>query len=314
MNKQASFIAAIFAFIFFACTSNSENKTAEPAQATVPEVKSVFVNGDSLHYVDVGKGETVIFIHGTLGDYRLWMPHVDTFSKDHRVIAYSRRYAYPNKQVINDSADYTVVPHANDLAAFIQSLNVGPVHLVGHSYGAFTALLTTINRPELVKTVTLGEPPVAPLLMKVPGGDTVAAKFFGIVKPASEAFKSGNDEKAVSLFATWVIGDSNFYRNLPPEARSSMLANTLELRGSLLSNRPFPEIKCEEMKKIQTPVLLMRGEKTTQFFVTITDEVEKCLTNKEKVILTGATHGLQMENPADFNRIVLEFINKHSNK
>ncbi len=316
MKKQplAVINGVILAFILFACNSNSEKTDTQTTQSTAPEIKRVFINGDSLHYVDVGKGETIIFIHGTLGDYRLWLPHLDTFSKDHRVIAYSRRYAYPNKQVINDSADYTVIPHAEDLAAFIQSLNVGPVHLVGHSYGAFTALMTTLKHPELVKTAVLGEPPVAPLLMSVPGGDTIAGKFFAIVKPASEAFKSGDDEKAVSLFAAWVIGDSNFYKSLPPEGRSAMLANTLELRGSLLSGKPFPEVKCEDMKKIQTPVLLMNGERTTSFFSTIVNEVDKCLTNKEKVILPGATHGLQMENPGDFNRIVLDFINKHSNK
>ena len=314
MKKQtiAVIIPAVFlVFALIACNSNSEKKETEAIQPAAPEIKSIFINGDSLHYVDVGKGETIILIHGTLGDYREWLPHLDTFSKNHRVIAYSRRYAYPNRQVINDSADYTVIPHAEDLAAFIQSLNAGPVHLVGHSYGAFTALLTTLKHPELVKTVTLGEPPVAPLLLSVPGGDTIANKFFAVVKPASEAFKSGNDEKAVSIFAAWVIGDTNFYNSLPSEARSAMLANTLELRGSLLSNKPFPEVKCEDMKKIQTPVLLLKGEKTTSFFSTIVDEVDKCLANKEKITLPGATHGLQMENPGDFNKIVLAFIDKH---
>lgn len=313
MKKQffALGFVIIFAVSFLACNDKTEKTVTESSTATSPELKSAFINGDSLHYVDVGKGETIVFIHGTLGDYREWLPHLDTFSKNYRVISYSRRYAYPNKQAINDSADYSVIPHANDLAAFIQSLNVGPVHLVGHSYGAFTALLTTMNHPELVKSCVLGEPPVAPLLMKVPGGDTIAGKFFAIVKPASEAFKSGNDEKAVHLFVDWVIGDTNFYKNLPPEAQSSMMENKLELRGSLLSNKPFPEIKCEEMMKIRTPVLLMKGERTTSFFSTIVDEADKCLTNKEKVTLPAATHGLQMENPSDFNKIVLAFIDKH---
>ena len=314
MKKQTTAViisALLLVFALIACNSNSEKTETEAIQPTVPEIKSVFVNGDSLHYVDVGNGETIILIHGTLGDYRQWLPFLDTFSKNHRVIAYSRRYAYPNKQVINDSADYSVIPHAEDLASFIQSLNVGPVHLVGHSYGGFTALLTTLKYPELVKTVTLGEPPVAPLLMSLPGGDTIANKFFAIVKPASEAFKSGNDEKAVSIFAAWVIGDSNFYKSLPAEARSAMLANTLELRGSLLSNKPFPEVKCEDLKKIQTPVLLIQGEKTTPFFSTIVDEAAKCLAKKEKTILPGATHGLQRDNPGEFNKIVLSFIDKH---
>ncbi|HJS55638.1 MAG TPA: alpha/beta hydrolase, partial [Chitinophagaceae bacterium] len=132
-----------------------------------------------------------------------------------------------------------------------------------------------------------------------------------IAKPAAEAFKSGNDEKAVSVFIAWVFGDSNIYKSFPPEARSSMLANTLELRGAILSNKPFPEVKCDDMKKIQTPVLLMKGERTTPFFSIIINEIDKCFINNETVILAGATHGLQFDNPGDFNKIVLAFIDKH---
>ncbi|HET9744081.1 MAG TPA: alpha/beta hydrolase [Chitinophagaceae bacterium] len=312
MKKQflAISVAPILASLFLGCNNDPEKTTTKSTTISL-ELKSAFINGDSLHYVDVGKGEPVIFIHGTLGDYRVWLPHLDTFSKHYRVITYSRRYAYPNKQLINDSADYTAMPHANDLAAFIQSLNAGPVHLVGHSYGAYTALITTMKHPELVKSCVLGEPPVAPLLMKVPGGDTIAAKFFSVAKPAGDAFKSGNDEKAVSLFTGWVLGDTNSYKNVAPEIRSVMLSNTLELRGAVLSTKPFPELTCDDMKKINTPVLLMEGEKTTSFFSTITDEIHKCLVNKEKVTLPGASHKLQMENPSDFNKIVLAFIDKH---
>lgn len=313
MKKQffAVGFSTVLAFIFLACNDKTEKTVTESSTATSPELKSAFINGDSLHYVDVGKGETIIFIHGTLGDYRVWLPHLDTFSKQYRVISYSRRYAYPNKQVINDSADYSVTLHADDLAAFIQSLNAGPVHLVGHSYGAYTALLTTMKHPELVKSCVLGEPPVAPLLMKVPGGDTIAAKLFAFAKPAGEAFKAGNDEKAISLFAGWVFGDTSKYMNTPPEMRSAMLANSLELRGAIMSANRFPEITCDDIKKMHTPVLLLEGEKTTPFFSVIVHEIDKCLSTNETEKLRGATHGLQMENPADFNKIVLAFIDKH---
>src|SRR5688572_31716983 len=124
MKKQITAIAfsAILAFILFACNSNSEKTGTQATQPTTPDIKSVFVNGDSLHYIDIGKGDPVIFVHGTLDDYRLWQMQMDTFATNHRVIAYSRRYAYPNKQMDNDSADYTPAIHAKDLAEFIKTL------------------------------------------------------------------------------------------------------------------------------------------------------------------------------------------------
>ena len=207
----AIFIAVISTFIF-ACKDKTEKEHVRPAQQQVHVIKSAFVNGDSLHYIDIGKGETVMFIHGTLNDYRVWQMQLDTFSKDHRVIAYSRRYAFPNNQVYNDSADFSPIIHAKDLAGFIKSLNLGTVHLVGHSYGAYTALLTTMDHPELVKSLTLGEPPVMPLLQNSPGGDTILKKFMDkSIIPAGEAFKSGDVERGIKVFVGGVIGDTSFF-------------------------------------------------------------------------------------------------------
>lgn len=315
MKKQIIAIAfsAILVFILFACKNNDSEKTvSEPIQNSAPEVKSVLINGDSLHYIDIGKGDPVVFVHGTLDDYRVWQMEFDTFAKDHRVIAYSRRYAFPNKQVINDSADYSPTIHANDLSELIKKLNLGPVHLVGHSYGAYAALLATMNHPELVKSLTLGEPPVMPLLQNVPGGDTIANNFITrSIKPAADAFRSGNNEKAIAVFIGGVIGDSSFFSKIPPEGQSMMTANILELRGAALSKNSFPPLSCDDLKKINTPVLLVSGEKSALLFHAIMEELNKCLVNKERAILPGATHGLEIENPYDFNKIVLAFIDKH---
>ena len=314
MKNQANAIAfsAVLAFILFACNNNSQNTETQAAQPTTPEIKSVFINGDSLHYIDIGKGEPVIFVHGTLDDYRLWYMQMDTFAKNHRVIAYSRRYAYPNRQVSNDSADYSPAIHAKDLAGFIQSLGLGPVHLVGHSYGAYTALLTTMEHPELVKTLMLGEPPVMPLLQNVPGGDTIINNFISSsLMPAGEAFRSGNNEKGISIFLGGVTGDTSLYSKMPQEVRTQMMDNVLELRGIALAKNIFPPVNCDSLKKIKTPVLIMTGQNTLVLFKKINEELNKCLVNREKVILPNATHGLEVENPGDFNKIVLAFIDKH---
>jgi pimeloyl-ACP methyl ester carboxylesterase len=314
MKKQpiSILIAAIFLSILFACNSNSEKKETEAVLAQAPEIKAVYVNGDSLHYIDIGKGDPVVFVHGTLDDYRVWQMELDTFAKKYRVIAYSRRYAFPNKQVINDSADYSPTIHANDLSELIKKLDLGPVHLVGHSYGAYTALLTTMNHPELVRSLTLGEPPVMPLLQDVPGGDTIVNNFITrSLKPAADAFRSGNNEKAIAAFIGGVIGDTSFFSKIPPEGQSMMMTNILELRGVALSKDLFPPTRCDDIKKINTPVLLVNGERSARLFYAITEELDKCLTNKERAIVPGATHGLEIENPYDFNKIVLAFIDKH---
>lgn len=313
MEKR--FFSLSFLWLLFclcACKSSHTGTAPQHETSTASELKSVFINGDSIHYIDRGKGDPVVLVHGSLGDYRTWEAQMDAFAQNHRVIAYSRRFAYPNKQIINDSADYTVTPHAQDLTEFIKALNLEPVHLVGHSYGAFTALLTTMDHPELVRSLTLGEPPVMSLLQNVPGGDTLANNFVreGIL-PTVEAFKNNDEEKAVAAFIAAVMDDSLYFSRLSQRTREIIMANTLETRGSVFTKNLFPPVSCEDLKKIKTPVLLVQGDRSPLFVLSIINELDRCLSNKEKATLPNTSHGLEFENPQGFNKAVLRFIEKH---
>ena len=100
-------------------------------------------------------------VHGGLEDYRTWSPQLAPLAASHyRAIAYSRRYNFPNRNATRDAANYSAQVDADDLAMLIEQLQLGPVHLVGHSYGAVGALLFATENPELVRTLTLSEPPV----------------------------------------------------------------------------------------------------------------------------------------------------------
>ncbi len=294
--------------------TTTQNQTqALPGEAhTIPEVKAVFINGDSIHYIDIGKGDPVVFVHGAVGDYRTWGAQMDVFAKNHRVIAYSRRFAYPNKQVINDSADLTVISHTKDLAEFLKALNLGAVHLVGHSFGASTALLATIDHPELVRSLTLGEPFFPSLMQNVRGGDTILNNFFtNAFGPVIEAFKNNDNEKAAKALITGVMGDSLYYDRLPQKDRENMMVNTPELRGVVSSKNIFPPVSCDDLKKIKVPVLLLKGDKSPIVFSLMINEMNNCLGNKEVATLTNTTHGLEYENPSEFNKVVLGFLDKH---
>ena len=186
---------------FISCKETQPKKQNHAPTPVKTELKTVLVNGDSLHYLDIGKGEPVVFVHGTVGDYRVWEAQMEAFAKNNRVIAYSRRFAYPNKQVIKDSNDYSVTAHSKDLTEFIKTLDIGPVHLVGHSYGAFTSLLTALEHPELLRSLSLGEPPVMSLLQHIPDADKLGNDFASkVFAPTAEAFTDNNDKKAVELF------------------------------------------------------------------------------------------------------------------
>jgi pimeloyl-ACP methyl ester carboxylesterase len=278
---------------------------AQSGAGTEPEIKNISINGDSIHYIDTGKGEPIVLVHGALGDYRTWQAQMDSFTKNYRVIAYSRRYAWPNQQTMMDSSKHTFASHAKDLAEFIKRLSLEPVHLVGHSSGAYIALLAAIDHPEIVRSLTLGEPPVMSLLPP-PGANDVNP-----FAKAIEAFANNEQEKAVSYFLAVVTGDSSYFSGLPPSVREIMMMNVQEARANITLENIMSPITCDDLKKINCPVLLLGGDQSPSFCSFIIAKMEPCLVNKEKATLRDTTHGLEYENPSEFNKVVLGFIDKH---
>ena len=53
-----------------------------------------------------------------------------------------------------------MLPHVDDLTAFLRVNDATPAHLVAHTWGAFICPLTAIQHPRLVRSLVLGEPPV----------------------------------------------------------------------------------------------------------------------------------------------------------
>ncbi len=297
---------------FISCKETQPKKQNHAPTPVKTVLKTVLVNGDSLHYLDIGKGEPVVFVHGGVGDYRTWEAQMDAFAKNHRVIAYSRRFAYPNKQVVNDSADYSVTAHSKDLTQFLKKLDMGPVHLVGHSYGAFTSLLTALEHPELLRSLTLGEPPVMSLLQNIPNGDKIGNDFVGnALIPTAEAFKKNDNERAVELFIGSVLNDSLYFSKAPQQQKDLMMDNAFGLRGVVTSQNVFPPVSCDDIKKLKTPTLLIKGDRSPEILTVIIDELDSCIDNNELATLPNSSHGLEYENPIEFNRIVLDFIDKH---
>src|SRR5712691_10788735 len=88
----------------------------------------VRVRGTDLRFVERGTGIPVVFVHGSLGTLESWGPQIDAFATRFRVIAYSRRYHWPNAAQ-PDGLAYALSLHADDLIALTEALGLERVHL-----------------------------------------------------------------------------------------------------------------------------------------------------------------------------------------
>src|SRR5215467_16408863 len=77
-----------------------------------------------------------------------------------------------------------------------QEIRLGPAHLIGHSYGALTALYMAYQHPELVRTLVLGEPPVMSLLED---NSKYSKDLYTIRENVQDAIRRGDMERAVRI-------------------------------------------------------------------------------------------------------------------
>jgi pimeloyl-ACP methyl ester carboxylesterase len=287
-------------------------KTKQAIQtASGLSVSAIEVNGTNLNYIEKGSGEAVVFIHGAVSDLRTWLDQIEAFSENYRAISYSRRYYEPNEKA-SETAEYSRELHTTDLIEFLKRLGLEKAHLVGHSYGASVALMAALKNPELVASLTLGEPsPFSTLLSETELSLLNEQKTaFG---KAMRLAENGNKESAVREFLHTVVG-VDVLPLLPEERRAVVLENQDTLLPMLRTYYDLPPVNFEKLKFLNIPTLIITGELSPKISRVTNEAINKCLPDSRVKILKCASHGLQIENPAGFNQLVLEFLLLGKNK
>jgi len=287
--------------------------TAAAAVPTRLVLHVVRVRGTDLRFVERGTGIPVVFVHGSLGTLESWGPQIDAFATRFRVIAYSRRYHWPNAAQ-PDGQEYTLSLHADDLIGLIEALGLERVHLVASSYGAYVALLVTLRRPDLVRSLVLAEPPILPWLGRTPAGDSLLHTFDRTVfKAARAAFVRDDSVGAVQRFWDGLAGATSPFDALPDGARARLLRSVFELRLETRADPAdyMPALACKDIGGIRSPVLLVTGERSPRMFHVINEELARCLAAEETVTVPGAGHGVNADNAGFYNGAVLQFLMKN---
>jgi pimeloyl-ACP methyl ester carboxylesterase len=105
-----------------------------------------------MYYEARGEGEPLLLIHGLGSSTEDWEAQVEFFAKRFRVVSYDVR---GHGKSSKPRSRYSVPQFAADAAALIEHLQLGPAHVLGISMGGMVALQLTVDRPDLVRSLTV---------------------------------------------------------------------------------------------------------------------------------------------------------------
>lgn len=276
----------------------------------IPEgLKTIDVNGYEMAYQETGdrSGVPLVLIHGSLNDYRSWTKQIPEFSAFYRTIAVSLRHHYPERW--NGAGDdFTITQHASDVSAFIQKLNLGKVHLLGHSRGGPIALMVAQAHPELLRTIILEDANIDSLLPDTPEKQKRAADWTARADITLATLKTGDAGKAAQEWIDSYSG-AGAWEKVPPLAKQIVLDN---IWTSAKDRGDRGTINCGDIQKLGCPILLLTGERSPKLFGEIITAVRHCKPDiQAPVIIPQGTHSMHVSNPSFFNQAVLDFLNRN---
>jgi pimeloyl-ACP methyl ester carboxylesterase len=235
--------------------------------------KTFLFNGNRFYYESYGRGLPVLLIHGNGSSISFFKRQIGAFSRHHRVIAMDSRGQ--GKSELGTTA-LTYEGMAEDVNALLEHLKLDHVKVLGQSDGGIIGLMLTIHHPDKVSML---------------------------------AVMGANLEPDAAY--SWAVDGIVRVRNrITAELAHSNDPKPLQLQLQfldLLGNQPH--IPLADLKTIQIPTLVMAADRDV-----IRDEhtlsMFHAIQKSQLAIFPGATHVIAAQEPARFNRTVLDFFDK----
>jgi len=230
-------------------------------------------NGTRFYFESYGEGPPLLLIHGNGESIAIFKRQIGDFAKQHRVIAMDSRGQ--GKSGLGTAA-LTYEQMAEDASALLDHLALKHVKVLGWSDGGIIGLLLTIRHPEKVAMLAL----------------------------------MGANLQPEAAYPWAVDGIVRVRHRITAQMAGSKDPKPLQLQLQLLNLMGTqPHIPLTDLATIEVPTLVMAADRDV-----IRDEhtlsMFHALQKSQLAIFPGATHMIPAQNPAIFNKTVLDFFDK----
>ncbi|WP_435547003.1 alpha/beta fold hydrolase [Desulfobacterium sp. N47] len=254
-----------------------------------------------LEYEIQGDGEPVLLIHGSiLADAFLPLTNEAILADRYKLIRYHRR-GFAGSDPLKGA--FSIEEQAQDALALLNVLGIQRAHVIGHSYGAVTALQLACQAPSVVHSLVLLEPPKT----------TEEPESMEEFEPLIEQFSSGDVIGAVDTFMAMVGGPewrSEVQRTVPggPEQAEKDAATFFDIEFPALGEWILDKDKAS---RISHPVLYLLGTESDPMFEKAKQAFKSIVTHTEEVLLPGINHLFMIRNPNHVAQPIADFLARH---
>jgi 3-oxoadipate enol-lactonase len=259
------------------------------------------VRGTELYYEIQGSGYPLVLIHAGVVDHRMWDDQFEIFSQQYRVLRYDVRGYGRSKSPPGDYSDF------GDLYYLLTFLGITQTAILGISLGGRVAINFTLRYPSMVSTLVLAAPGLDdyPFTTEFLKENTIQLR---------QAAEAGNIEGMIEWFQrSWTDGPHRTPDQVDANLRARI--HTMALEGprpqdKLGQNQPLRPSPMNRLAEIRVSTLCVVGDLDMPEILEIVDRLVGAVPLVEKVVINGVAHMVNMEQPASFNQIVLDFLTR----
>jgi pimeloyl-ACP methyl ester carboxylesterase len=284
------------------------------------------VNGIRLHYISVGKGKLIMFVHGFPEFWYEWEKQLIEFGQDYQAVAPDLR-GYNLSSKPSDVEKYHVKYLIEDLRALAEHLGHEKFIMVGHDWGGGVAWSAAIRHPEIVeKLVIINSPHPAVFARELLNNpDQQKASQYMLILRSAEAERvlSENNfarlsDVLVQFGSKWEMSEERRLKYIDAWSQPGALTGSLNYyRASPLypptSTEDKEQIKSilnlpKEMLAVRVPTLVIWGEQDRALLTGNLDGLEEYIEDLTLKRIPDGTHWVIHEQPELVNTLIRDFI------
>ncbi len=251
------------------------------------DVRSLIQNDGKYEYIDVGKGTTLLLLHGLFGALSNFEGVIRHFKDKARVIV-------PLLPIFDLPLEKATVQGLVDFVyQFVKDKNLKDLVLVGNSLGGHVALVYSLQHPEDVKALILT------------GSSGLYERTFGGSYPKRGDYQYIKEKTEYTFYDPKVAT-----KELVDEVYNIVNDRHKALRLISMSRSAMKHNLRKELNKINKPVCLIWGRQDRITPPEVAEEFKTLLPNAELCFIDKCGHAPMMEHPDEFNKIMEQFLRK----